>query len=518
MPLAKPDVTASLLPAGVTAGLTEERLLIVGQMTAGTATSGDLQENILDDKSWDTLFGDDSAIAAAIRQARRYNGVTQIDAIGLDDNGAGVAATGVFTIGGGPASEAGELVFYVGSEKFREYKIPVADLDNVTAIGDALVAAITADDESMVTAANVAGVVTVTAINKGTFGNTIGLKTTGAVATVTTAVTAMSAGATDPVLTGVFDVVGNKRYQGIAWQFQTDLDELTDFLDPRFNVDNNILDGVGFVSITDTLANHLTDLASENSQSLSYNADKLIDTTTYRGPNILEVPFIKAAGFAAIRALRRTEGTSLGRFVIARSARDAFGGIRLNSKPYFNTPFPDLENPDTGNSWTDVEIDQLKDAGGWVIDQNRPGTAVIAGEVVTTYKTDSAGNPDPTFGFLNYVDTSSVGREYIVNNTRARYPQYRATGGALIEDVDSANEASIAAFIAEMNADLASLAVVQSGVGTVGGEEVDFDKAFQEALTVTLNPVTGKFFVSMTLFIVVQLRGITYGMKVAFEV
>ncbi len=517
MPIAKPDVTASLLPAGVTAGLTEERMLVVGQMVSGTAVSGALQENILDDKSWDTLFGKTSAIAHAIRQMRRYNGVTQIDAIGMDDNGGATAATGTFVVAG-TATAAGTLVFYVGSAKFRKYTIAVASAATATVVGDALEAAITADLESMVTANNVAGTVTVTAVNGGTFGNTLGLKTTGLVAGLTNTLTTMTGGATDPVLTGVFDVVGNKRYQGVAWQFNEDLAELTDFLDPRFDVANNILDGVGFVGSTDTLGNHLTALGTENSQSLSINTDKLISNTKYVGPNILEVPFIKAAGFAAIRALRRTDGASLGQFVIARSARDAFGGIRLNSKPYFNTPFPDLLIPDTGNSFTDAEIDQLKDAGGWVIDTNRPGTAVIAGEVVTTYKTDSAGNPDPTWGFLNTVDTMSVYREYLVNNTRSQYPQFRATGGALVEDVDSANEASVAAFVAEKNNDLGSLAIAQTGTGTVDGEDVDFDAAFKDALTVSLNPVTGNFFVDVKAFPVIQLRGITYGIRVAFEV
>jgi len=517
MPIAKPDVTASLIPAGVTAGLTPERLLLVGQMTTGTAVTGALVENILDDNSWDTLFGEDSALAAAIRQARRYNGVTQFDAIGLADNGSGVAATGTFVVAG-TATEAGTLTFYVGSQKFRKYIVPVADTDTATIIGDALEAAITADAQSMVTAANVTGTVTVTAINKGTFGNTLGLKTTGLVGGVTNTLTTMTSGATDPVLTGVLDVIGNQRYQGIAWQFQDDLAEVADVLDARFNVDNNILDGRAFVGSTDTLGNHLTALGTENSQSLYISTDKLISTTKYVGPNILEVPFVKVAGFAAIRALRRTDDASVSRFVTARSARDSFGGIRLNSKPYYNTPYPDLLLPDVGNSWTDVEIEQIKDSGGWVLDTNRPGTEVLAGEVVSTYKTDAAGNPDPTFSFLNYVDTATAGREYIVNNTRARYPQFRATGGALIEDVDSANEASIAAFLAEMNNDLGSLAVTQSGVGTVDGEAVDFDKAFKEALTVTLNPVTGKFFVDMTLYIVVQMRGVTYGMRIAFEV
>ena len=518
MSIARPDVTASLIPAGVTVGLTEEKLLIVGQMRTGTATSGALVENILNDNSWDTLFGIDSAIAAAIDQARRYNIITQIDAIGLADNAGGVAAAGVIAATG-PASASGTYTVFVASQKYRKYTVAVASGDSTTVIGDTVEAVINADTESMVTAANVAGTVTLTAKNKGTFGNTLGLKITGAVAGSTLTVqTAMTSGSTDPVLTGVFDVVGNNRYQGIAWQFQDDLDELTDFLDPRFNVDNNVLDGIGFVSDTDSLANHLVALGALNSQSLSMNSDKLISASTHKGPNILEVPFVKAAGFAAIRALRRTDGTSISRFVTARSARDAFGGIRINSKPYFNTPFPDLKLPDTGNSWTDVEINQIIDAGGWVIDANRAGTGLIASDVVTTYKTDAGGNPDPTFGFLNYVDTSSVGREYIVNNTRAKFVQYRATGGALIEDVDSANEASIAAFVAELNSDLGSLAVTQSGTGTINGEEVDFDKAFKDELTVTLNPVTGKFFVDMKLFIVVQLRGVTYAMKVAFEI
>ena len=172
----------------------------------------------------------------------------------------------------------------------------------------------------------------------------------------------------------------------------------------------------------------------------------------------------------------------------------------------------------SGDTFTDVEVGQLNDAGGWVIDSNRPGTEVIAGEVVTTYKTDNAGNEDPTFGYLNYVDTSTTAREYIVNNTRAKYPQYRATGGALINGVDSANEASIATYVAELNSDLADLGLVNQGIGTIDGVQVDYDKLFRENLTVTLNPVTGKFFVSANLYIVVQLRGITYDLAVAFEV
>jgi len=518
MSLARPEVTASLRADGVTVGLVPERLLFVGQQRpSGTAVSGALTENILNDNSWDTLYGEDAAIAAAIRRARRRNGESIFDAIGLDDNGGGAAATGTNTTVG-DATEDGTLTFYVGSKKFNEYIIPVVDTDDETAVAAALVAAITADDRALVTAGNVLGVVTFTAKNKGTYGNTIGLKVVGSVAGLTNTLVAMSSGATDPVLTGVFDIVGNQRYQGIVWQFDQDLSEVTDFLDPRFNVSNNVLDGAAFAGTTDTFSNHLTTLGAENSHELTVNTGNLISRADHQGPGVLEVPFTKVAEFAGTRALRRTDDAVLGSLVIARSARDSFGGIHTNSKPYFNTPFPDLETPDVGDSFTDVEIKQLQAVGGWVIDANRPFTEVIAGPVVTTYKTDPAGNPDPTFSFLNFRDTSTAAREFIVNNTRARFPQYRATGGALINGVDSANEASVAAFVIEQFANLADLALLNSGTGTLNGEAIDFDKLHRENLFVTLNPVSGRFFVDAKMFIVTQLREVLYSIAIAFEV
>lgn len=513
-----PSVTASIRADGVTAGLTPERLLFVGQMlSGGTATSGALQENILSDKAEDVLFGPDSPIATAIRRGRRRNGETQFDAIGLDDNVGGVAATGTLIITG-TATEAGSLVFYAGSEKLNKYTVAIAVDDTAADIGDGIVTALTADTTAIVTGINATGTVTLDAKSKGTFGNTIGLKVESDIAGIEVVLTAMVNGATDPVLTGVFDVIGKQRYQGIVWQFDENTAELTDFLEARFNVTNDVLDGIGFVGKTDTQANHLTVLGGLNFKTLSYNVDKLINDTYHRGPAVLDLPFTKIAEFAAIRALRRTNESVLGNLVISRSPLDSFGGPHQNSKPYANTPFYDLLVPDVGDSFTDVEIGQLKDAGGWVIDANRAFTNVIAGEVVTTYKTDVAGNPDPTFGFLNYVDTSTTSREYIVNNTRSQYPQYRASGGALVPNVDMANEASIAAFVAEKYNELGDMGLVNVGAGTLDGVSVDYDKEFRDNLTVSLNPVTGRFSVACKLFIVVQLRAVIYDLAIAFEI
>ena len=519
MPIANPKVTASLRADGVTAGLTPEKILFVGsQLAAGSAASGALSQNIGNDGAEDGLYGEASPLAAAIRRARRRNPETQIDAIGLDDNGGTTDATGTVTFTGGPATEDGTITVYVGSKKFNAYIIAVTDGDSVTDIGAALDVLIAADDIAFVDSSPAVGVVTLTAKNGGTFGNTIGIKIEGSVAGVTSAAVAMSGGATDPVLTGVFDIVGNQRYQGIVWQFDANTAELTDFLDPRFNVTNDVLDGRGFVGETDTFANHLVTLGLLNSHELSIATGKLIDRADHRGPGVLEIPFVKVAEFAAIRGLRRTDGAVLGGLVIARSPLDSFGGPHQNSKPYFNTPFPDLLVPDLGDSFDKTEVDQLQAAGGWVIDANRANTAVVAGQVVTTYKTDPAGNPDPTFTFLNYVDTATAAREFIVNNTRAQYPQTRAASGALLPNVDSANEASVAAFVAELNGQLGDLALVNIGVGTVDNVTIDFDKEFRENLTVTLNPTTGKFLVAAKLFIVTQVRDTTYDLAIAFEV
>ena len=514
-----PDVTSSLLPAAVKAALNPQKILFVGQKTsAGTAVAGALNQNILNDNSWDTLFGLDSMLAAMVRSARAVNGATQFDAIALDD-AAGTNATGTITFTG-PATEAGTLTVYAGSKKNNAYSIAVADTDSETVVASAVAAAITADTKAPVDAVSALGVVTLTAVHDGTFGNTIGVAVEGAVGGVGTTIVAMTGGATDPTLTAVFDVVGTTRYQAIVWPYDTDLTTLTDFLDPRFNVDNNILDGVGFVSMTDTLSNHLAALGAENSESLSINVDKLeVATATYKGPSILEIPVVKAAEFASIRGLRLTEGASIGSFVITRSSRDAFGGAALASKPYFNTPFPDLELVNVGMGWTDAETAQLKAAGGWVAGNNRAGNEVIAGEVVTTYKTDTAGNPDPTFTFLNYVDTTSAIREYFVNNYRSRYAQFRLTAGALIRGRDSANANSLAAFAAELNSDLGGpdFALTQTGTATINDAQVDFDKLFRDNVVVTLDLVNGKAIIAIKVYVIVQLRIIQIPIQIAFS-
>lgn len=510
--ISQPDVTVNIQAASTLVSNTDQKVLFVGQQTAaGSATSGALETGIPNDNSWDGLYGADSVLAKMLRDARALNSDVRFDAIGLDDNGAGVAATGTFAVSG-TATADGTLNVIVGSKTNHNFAIAVTSGDTATDIGDAIAAAITADAECPGNAANSLGTVTVTAVNKGTVGNTIGLKVEGAVAGVAVTVTGMASGATDPTLTNVFDVIGDERYQTIVWSFDQDLSTLTTFLDARFNVTNDVQDGMGIVSIADTVSNLNTTLTAENSQSLAINVDELRSDTDFAGPALLELGYSKSAQFAAIRSLRLQADTDISQFVISRNgARDSFGGPALASKPYFNTPFPNFPQIDIGDGFTRAEIETLHDNGGFVIGNNTAGNTSIAGEVVTTYKTDSASNPDVSFKYMNYVDTISNIREYYFNNLKSRFAQSRLTGGDLIRGRDMANQELIESFCTQLYTELSG----EDFVLTQSGEDALL--FFNNNLVVTLNLSTGTVTITMKVPIVTQLRTILATVQIAFS-
>lgn len=509
----QPKVNVNIVPSSEEAQNTAQKILFIGQkLPAGSATAGVLIENIANGGAEDALFGAKSMLATLIRANKVRNQQVQIDVIALDDNGSGVDATGTLAVSG-TATEAGVLTVIAGSERNHKYSIAVADTDTATTIGDAIEAAIVADSNSPVTASNTTGTVTITAENAGTYGNSIPLEIRGEVAGVTTTVTGMASGATDPVLTGVFDPVAGQRYQGVVWPYPSDTAELRSFLDPRFNADGVVLDGVGFTAVNDSLAN-LSSLATPlNSQSLVIFGGQQESETNYKGGDVVEIPMVKAAVFAGYRGLRLdTDGFSIADLVItANGPLDSFGGPALASKPYFNTPFADLFPIKTGRGFDDSEIETLKDAGVSVLGNNIAANGVITGEVVTTYKTDVAGNPDITFTFLNYVDTASQAREYFFNNYRKRFAQSRLTEGDVLKGRDMANEIVVRSYSKRLYQDLSGVEFV---LLEAGEDALIF---FNENLIISIDKALGKVTIQMTVPIVTQLREIAATMKIAFS-
>lgn len=513
--IVQPEVTISLVNADREVGNVEQKVLIVGQkVTSGSATEGDLHSNLASTGAPENaLFGEASQIAAMIRAFKAVNPIIQLDAIALDDNGAGVPRVVKVTFVG-TATEAGTLVIIVGSESLHRFEVAIPDTTAAAAIPALAATVINADTKCPFTAADATlGVMDLTADNDGTVANDLGVEVTGSVAGITgQAVSEGTAGSADPVLTTILDNA-IARYQGVVWPYNigSALDTLLLFLDPRFNATNAILDGVAFVGLVDTHTNLLAAGNAENSESLVLFGDKKETETDYLGPAMNEPSYSKAATFAAIRSLRLTQDASISAFLTSSASLDQFGGPALASLPYFNTPIPSFPTIKIGRGFTELEINSLLVAGVSVIGENATSTNALVGEVKTTYKTDSASNLDITFGFLNYVDTASGIREYFHNNYKKRFAQSRLTAGNVSRGRDMANDVVIRAYTEQLYNDLAgpNFVLVQDGEAA--------KVFFKDNLVIVLDLGTGKVTITMFVPIVTQLRQIIATIKIAFD-
>lgn len=443
--MSEPRIDASITAAQNVIQQIEQRVLFIGQKTsAGSAAAGTLVQNILNDNSEDTLFGAKSMLASMVRSYKLINKVTQIDCIPLSDGGGAAAAVGsiAFT---GPATATGTLVFKIGSRINHSYSLPVISTDSATTIGANLAALINADTTAPVTASATTGTVTITAVNLGLQGNKIGVEVVGTLAGVGVTLTKPISGSGLPTLTNIFNVVGDQRYQTVAGPVEYGFSTYTGFLDARFNVDNQVLDGVAIVSQTDTLANLVTALTPLNSQSLAVHNNRLVNIATKRGSAIFELDYVVSAQFAAIRALRLTPGANIAAYVASIQASDQVGGIALSSLPYHNTPFPYLPVIDIGDAFVLDEETELNTAGGFILTNNTSRSSIVANRVLTTYKFNTLGVADATFQFLNLVDTASASREDFFNFVKATYAQTRLTTGDPVPGVSMVNTSTIAA-------------------------------------------------------------------------
>ncbi len=507
----QPKVDIAILNASLTVENTQQKILMIGQKTsAGSAIAGALIPSIANGGAEDDLFGPNAMLSAFVRACKIRNQQVQIDAICLDDNGT-TFATGA-TDFSGTATEDGVFEVIVASEKNHLFTIPVSKDDTATVIGAAIVTAITADPNVPVSAVNTTGSVAMTAVNAGTYGNSIPLEIRGIVAGITTSTTAMSGGALDPVLTTVFDVIPDKRYQGILWPYPNDTTEVRSLLDPRFNSGGKILDGCAFTALADTVANLKTLGDGLNSRNLVIFGGETQTETNYKGPDIVEIPLVNASYFVGFRGLRLdTRGFAISDFVsTSNGALDAFGGPALASKPYFNTPFDSLIPIRTGRGFTEIEIESLLDSGISILGNNPADNTIVSGEIVTTEKTDAAGNPDPTFKVLNSRDTAVEVREFFTNNYRSRFSQSRLTVGDVVKGREIANELVIRSFTMRLFQILRSS---EFELLVDGEEALAF---FEDNLFIVINPAEGEAVIQMITPIVPQLRNIIATMKVSF--
>lgn len=259
-----PFVQAELIRTPSLTGVIKQEYtaLIFGQKTAaGTANPKEILD-IFSAEEAQGKFGITSMLAHAAKRWFDNNKGVKLKVIALDDEASGVQATGTITVTG-TASSNGTFAAYVNG---RAYRIAVKIGDTAEEVATLLVSKITEDPESQVTAANTLGVITLTAVHKGTYGNT--LKTVvnynnddefpkGISATIV----ALTGGTGDPDLetAGIISILEENQFNLIAQPY-TDNANLTlidDALTDNFKA-TEMLDSFCVVGVDDTVTNLTT--------------------------------------------------------------------------------------------------------------------------------------------------------------------------------------------------------------------------------------------------------------------
>ena len=509
--VSNPKTTVNVAGAPTAVPNADMKILVVGQQTsAGTATAGELVTGMTK-ASAKTLGGTGGMMFDAIDDMLDQYTDADIDAIFLDDP-TGAAAVGN-VLWDGTVTTAGTLE--VGYGHFEKGVITTGLTVGMTS--DNIAAAVTTAFAAL---ADCTGTITTDGVttdqnnltynHDGTEGNNqpIWVKFDGE--GITWTITASTGGSGVPTMTNVLDVVNSDRYQRIVAPGSYGTSYLVTHLDAKFNVDNKILDGAGVVCVTDTGANSVTALSSLNSKSLDYLCEDVEALSWYKGTNGYIGGFAKAARIAAIDAKRLTDGVSIANLVSTAAPNDLVGGPHMASKPYFGTP---IFTPvtDSGQGYTDTEVGNIEDEGGFVVGNNSANTAVILGARSTTYKTDGSGNVDLAFKYRNYVDTYSQIREYIFNNIKADCAQSRLTEGGLIGGYAMENADSIKMKVLRY-------AKILSGEGYVLVESGQDAATFiDNNTTVTISKATGRATVNTRIPIVTQLREIIVNIAFTFS-
>lgn len=507
-----PKVTLNLVSRDQTVGLEQHRVLLVGQKTSsGSASAGLVSDLPRTAAEINALFGADSHLAMVARAFRAVNIYTKVDAIALADNGSTKATSKI--VSSGTATEAKSVYVDVVSSTYHSYKIDVV-VGETPATLTAKIMAATAVDTSK-PFANAKSTTTVTddtltftAANAGTLANNWLIRLRDdfgrsvSVAGLTMTLTGWTGGATDPVLTTALDPTENIRYHGVVWPASYATSVVKSWINARFNLDNDIKDGVVFQWVHDTYANVKSAAASLNSASFVPMSNETMNTAYWKGAHLPEAPDVLAAKFVAARARRFEQDISISDLVVINEPRDQFGGRHTASLPYFNTPMLDVGVPDHGAGYTYPEQLDLEGSGVSVIGGNVTNNAVITGVIVTSYLNDAAGNPDDTWKYLEWRDSHSVIREFFVNNLREDFSQHRLTSGSLVSGFAIANEALIRAQLAGYYDILSDDAI------TVAGR--DARKFFDENLVVTVIPDQRKVMIAAKVPMVSQF-GIAIG-------
>ncbi len=378
------------------------RALLLGQkLAAGTAAANSLARVTSADQVA-ALAGRGSMLHRMARAYFSNNRVTETWIGVLDDNGAGVAASGTITVTvageGGDQSAAGTINLYVGGDLVQ---VAVATGDNDNTIAANINAAINDALDLPATSTVLANVATVTHRHRGEVGNDLDLRVNyqdgeQLPSGVDVAIDAMTGGTTNPVLTSLLAALGDTWFQVWAHPYtdETSLTAIEGELASRFGP-MRMIDGVAITSAAGTQA------------VLGTLGD------TRNSPHSC---IVAQAGNAPL--------TPPSEFAAAVAAIVAYQGNIDPARPLQTLPVKGVKAPAEADRFTLTERNlELYDGIGTT--RVAAGGEVQLERIVTTYQANAAGAPDTSYLDVTTMLTLLYLRYSFRNRILVRYPRHK---------------------------------------------------------------------------------------------
>ena len=406
-----------------------QKTLILAQRLATGTIAANTPVDVFSDSDAATYFGRGSQAHLMVRAALQANPYLALTVLGMDDAGASVAATATVTIASA-ATSSGVLTLQVG-DQFVQIAIASGDANTVTAA--ALKAQCDKQPDLPVLATVAAGVVTLTAKNKGTLGNGIKLFTTMTASGQTAAATAMASGATDPTLATALAVVFASGHNILisAWNDATNLTALRTHLD---NV-SGPLEQRGAIGVYA----HVGSLANATTLASGVNSGRIACAFV---PSAYENVFEVAAAFGAVIASEEDPARPLNTLALT--------GILAN--PLANRSSRTEQESCLYNGVTPFEVG--------------PGDKVQIVRAVTTYTLDPQSVPDISLLDLTTIRTLDYVRKACRDRISLRFPR---------EKLSERTAAKVRSELLDVLVKLEELEIVEAVMANAAGLIVERD-------------------------------------------
>lgn len=427
----------------------QQKILLIGMRSNAGLTSALTPLRIVSKDQAAQAFGRGSMLHAMVIAALDGNSTTELWAVALDENAAGVAATWTITLTG-PSTAAGTLAYMIAGQRLQ---VGVATGDTATAMAANVAAAVNAALDLPVSATSAAAVVTLTARHKGTYGNEIDVRQNHfqgerLPAGVTSTIAAAVAGATNPDVTTVFAAIGDSWFQNIATGINdpTNLTACDTEMVSRWGPARQ-REGRVYAAFTGTLSATLTFGATRNGIFTTVVGCRKVPSPTWK----------VAAHVCAVAALS----------LAADPAR-----------PLTNLALPGLVGPLTTDAYTATERAQLLNTGISTLKLESSGQMVIE-RLISCYQLDAYGLPDGSYRDIQTTATLGYIRFAWRQRMSQKFPRAKLTADTI---------ASVKAETIALARDMADAELLEDVEGFIAGLVIERDGTVPTQLNLLMTP------------------------------